>query len=125
LLDEGRQRGVEPVGVDVLHEPADRRLARAPLRGTQVLGHRGGQVGDPFGDRHERACPGGDGAHRRGQHHDQAVAHPARLARIGDLPQHRPQLGRDGDRIGQFRPTQMVDEARVDKDAGAGTALFR
>src|SRR5512133_3361119 len=40
------------------------------------------------------------------------MTHPARLAGIGDLRQHRPQLGCDGDRIGQFHPPPLLDEAR-------------
>ena len=43
VLDERGQRGVESVGVDVLHDPADRGLARAALRGAEVLGHRAGR----------------------------------------------------------------------------------
>ena len=36
LLDEPADDGVEPVGVDVPHDPADRRLARAARRGARA-----------------------------------------------------------------------------------------
>jgi hypothetical protein len=104
--------GVEPVAVDVL---TIRRIvaslgqrAGVPSCSATVAGRSATHSAIATNDR----APGGHRAHRRGQHHDQAVAHPAWRARIGDLRQRRPQLGGDGERIGQFHPTHLVDEDR-------------
>ena len=71
-----------------------RRLSRAAGGSPIPTGSRrsvpsaaatlGGQVGDPLGDRDERARPGRDRAHRRGQHH--RPGHGGRRGACGDRP---------------------------------------
>jgi len=86
-LHERADRGVEPVGVDVADQPADGRLRRAASVHTEYSGNLGGQVSDPFGGCDERPRPGGDRAHRRGEHRHERMPHPATLPRIDDLRQ--------------------------------------
>ena len=95
---------------------------RCPARRPAVVG----QVSDPLGDRDERARPGRDRAHRRRQHHHQPVADPAALARIGDRRPAPPRrLGASVTGSGSSTPPRCSAMAGIDKDADAGTVLFR
>ena len=66
---------------------------------SRAFGDLGGQVSDPLGGRNERAGPGRDRAHHRGEHHHQRVSYPAPLAWIDHLRQHGTQARREDHRI--------------------------
>jgi hypothetical protein len=71
LLEPGTDRGVEPVRIQALQQPAHRRLRRRrrvdPQRGSRLRG----QISGPFGDATNERAPRRDRAHRHRQQRDQ------------------------------------------------------
>ena len=110
-LHERADHGVESIRVDRPEHAADGRLRRAPPVGSEQSRDVVGHVGDPLGDRDERPGTGRDGAHRSGEHDDQAVADTTPLARIGHPAQRVTQTRREHDRIGQLRPAHLVNDS--------------
>ena len=113
------------VGVHPAQQPADRGLRRAPTVHTQRDGDLVGQVSDPLGDRDERPRPGHDRTHRRGEHHHQPVPHAAAFAWINHPTSTLRRPGASTTGSGSSTPPTWSATAAIDKDADAGSALFR
>ena len=80
--------GINVSGVQVLQDPADGRLQRKslPLLQSQGLQIGGGQVGGVLPYRSQAATVRQHSGHGQRQDREQAVAHSASVAWVGDVP---------------------------------------
>ena len=100
-----------------------------PLHGyssAQLLNEPADHGVERVGDRDERAGPGRDRAHRHGEQHDQPMPDPACLTGVNHSPPRAVlRAGASTTGSGSSILPRCSAMAGMDKDAVAGTALFR
>ena len=117
-----RHHPVQRLRVDLLQDPADRRLARRRSSNREPEPDPGAQrqVMGPFGDRDVAAGPGQHRAHRQREHRHQPVPDPAAGTRIWHLRQRCHQIGR---RIRLPRVSVSVTRSGVDPTRAASKSI--
>ena len=121
-----RDHLVEPVSIQALQEPTDRRLTRAATSDAEPDPDGGWQIGGPLRDRDELPGPSQDGTDRDPQDGRELMSYPAWIPRIGDLPQGRQQILRHLpgiDDFGQAVANKGVDERRYGRGHGTNSMI--